>query len=139
MSEVDFADLIDCRFPYDDRDAAVALMDQANAISPNASFMVLEELSRPLASEEVTKETRLELIQEWSKRTKHPLASPMAEMALTMAHGKFCSVEKALVRMEQISHFAGLYAGLNIGYFSCDDVDGLVDQANERIRAQWEK
>lgn len=139
MTEADFASLIDCRFPYNDRDASIALMDHANAISSNAAFMVLEEIARPAVSAEVSKETRLELIQEWRERTNHPLVSSMAKVARAMVHDKLYSVEDALIHMDQISCFKGSFAALNIAYFSCDDADGLVDQANERIRGQWER
>ncbi|MCK0143955.1 hypothetical protein [Aliiroseovarius sp. F20344] len=138
MTEADFAGLIDCRFPYNDHDVSIALMDHANAISSNAAFMVLEEIARPVVSAEVSKETRLELIQEWRERTNHPLVSSMAKVARAMVHDKLCSVEDALIQMDQISCFEGNFAALNIVYFSCDDVDGSVDQANRKIRSEWE-
>ena len=138
MDEIAFADLIDCKFPYTNGPLAKALIDQASAISPAAMFLVLHELCRPGYGAEVSKETLLKLMDAWNEQIEHPLAVPILSVARIMANGSEISVDEAMALMEKIAPFDGVYGALCIAYFSCDDVDGLLDLRDGQIRAQWE-
>lgn len=139
MDEFEFAVFIDCDFPYNDRLKAIALIDQANSISANAMFIVLEELCRPGQGVKVTKDTLLSLIDIWSERTEHPLAQIVVPVARLMAKGSHCwPVDQAAALMEKIAPFKGLYSALNVAYFSCDDVDELLEVRWKEIHAEWE-
>jgi len=138
MKEAEFNDLIDCNFPYNDRPEALALIDQANDISPNAMFVVLDELCRPGAGANVSTETLLELIDAWSERMNHPLSGPIVSAARVMVSGSHQSVASAADLMEKVALFEGQYAALSIAYMSCDDEDDLLGVRENEIRAKWE-
>lgn len=137
MDEAEFSDLVDCNFPYNDQPAALALIDQANAISPNAMFKVLHELCRPGEGASVTRETLLELIDAWTECMDHPLSSTVASVARGMAFGSDYPVPSAAALMEKIASYEGQYAALSIAYLSCDDTDDLLGVRDSEIRAKW--
>ena len=138
MKEAEFSDLIDCSFPYNDRPHALELIDQANAISPNAMFVVLYELCLPGAGVNVSKETLLELIDAWAERMDHPLSGPVVSAARVMASGSHYSDPSSAELMEKIALFEGQYAALSIAYMSCDDANNLLSVREKEIRAKWE-
>ena len=138
MKEAEFNDLIDCKFPYKDRPAAIALINLANSISPNSMFLVLHEICRPGRGIKVEKDTLLSLIDTWNEHMDHPLTKYVVPAARVMASGSFLSVKEALALMNEVAPFEGLYGALSIAYLSCDDVDGELAIQERKIRANWE-
>ena len=112
-------------------------MDQANAISVNAMFLVLHELCRPGRNTEVTENTLLRLIELWNERVDHPLAEAVVPVARLMAGGSMQSVDAALELMARIAPFEGQYSALSIAYFSCDDVHEVLEAPDKKIRSDW--
>ena len=137
MDEAEFNDLLDCNFPYNDRTAALALFDRAKAISPNAMFLVLDEICRPGVGVSVSKETLLELIDVWAVSMDHPLSAPVVSVARIIASGSECSVPAAAALMEKVAQYKGQYAALSIAYMSCNDSDNLLEARESDIRTQW--
>lgn len=138
MDEADFNDLIDCNFPYNDRPAALALINQAKAISPNAMFLVLDEICRPGVGVNVSKENLQELIDAWAESMDHPLSASVVSVARIIASGSECSVSAAAALMEKVAQYEGQYAALSIAFMSCDDSDNLLGARESEIRTQWE-
>ncbi|UWQ78155.1 hypothetical protein K3725_12600 [Leisingera sp. S132] len=138
MNEIEFAEQIDCKFPYHDTEQAAALIAQARSISSAAMFMALEEICRPPIGTDASRDQIFGLIDKWSLLCDHPLADQTVSAAKAVASGATWPVEKSLALLERVAGFEGLYGALNIAYFSCDDVDGVIEPEFERIRKDWE-
>jgi hypothetical protein len=139
MTEAEFADRIDCNWPYHDISQSRELIATAVGISPNAAFLALSELCHLPASAEVEPATLVALVDFWLSEFDHPLAPIIAECAVSLIEGKRLSVPETLTKMDFVSDYPGLLAALSIPYFSCDDVDGLAHARLNEIRAAWEK
>ena len=136
MDETQFIKSIDASFPYDDEEKWMELIIKGGQISENASFMVLHEICR--APNEVSAEHQLRMLYEWKKRYTHPIKNLVLESGKAIIEGRDIPVEIAMDYLKQISKFKGLYNALAIVYFSCDDIDGNVDDLyNQTIKA-WE-
>ena len=138
MSEVEFIQSIECRFPYRDRSRALELAETACLISPNAVFAVADEVSRPPHGEITDPETCSDVLNYLSAHIQHPLAEPVLGLAHTLVAGKSVNVGDAVRVLRQIEPFPGQYAALSIAYFAPDDIDGVADAEYNRIRAVWD-
>lgn len=136
MDEIQFIESIDASFPYDDEDKWMELIIKGGQISENASFMVLHEICR--APNEVTAELRLKMLYEWKKRYTHPIKDLVLESGKAIIEGRDIPVEIAMDYLKQISKFKGLYNALAIVYFSCNDINGNVDDFYHKIIKTWE-
>ena len=139
MTEAEFADRIDCNWPYHDISLSRELIETAVGISPNAAFIALGELCHLPASVAVEPAILLALVDFWLSEFDHPVAPMTAECAISMIERKQLPVPEILTRMDSVSGYPGLLAALSILYFSCDDVDGRADARFNEIRAAWEK
>ena len=138
-----FADAIDGRFPYADLQAAAALIAEARAISANAAFCVLYEISCPPHPREdhVTVERQRELLGIWADGFQHPLATPLLQCAATIIGDSPLATEQALRIMKDIGAFQGQNAALAIASAAAyvhDEELTRVDSLEELIRARWE-
>ena len=107
MTEDEFSALIDCRLPYNDEAKCVRLMDLAQTVSDNASFLVLDELTRPPRGTDVSEETLLKLIDLWQQRCPHPLSQPLADCARVLAANGELSVPAALALLDTVREYPG--------------------------------
>ncbi|MER8559261.1 hypothetical protein [Mesorhizobium sp. M0578] len=139
MTEAEFADLIDCNWPYHDISLSRELIESTVRISPNAAFLALSELCHLPASAAVEPAILLALVDFWLSEVDHPVASLTAECAISLIERKRLPVPEILTKMGYVSGYPGLLAALSILYFSCDDVDGLADARLNEIRAVWER
>jgi hypothetical protein len=140
-TEAAFADLIDARFPYADREAANILIDRGKSISPNAAFCVLEEICRAPRSKKVAAKIQRELLADWASAFEHPLKEPVLRCAQALIDGQSLPFGEAVQIMEQIAQFDGQYAALNIAYFAgpwtSDDGETALETTSDRIRKFW--
>ena len=139
MTEAEFSDLIDARFPYGKSGEALKLVELACSISPNAAFMVAEELARPPRSARVSRHRREILLGELERRFDHPLKERIFTIARRLIGGCELAVPEALEAVRAIASYPGQYAALNIAYFSADDVAGDVDQAKQQVVGRWSR
>ena len=137
MTEKEFCDLIDCRFPYQEPDQWKSLIDLAQRISTNAMFGALEEICRPPKGASVLQAQQHEMLSYWRARIEHPLTDIVTYCAQSMIDGKAVPVSKAIQVMTLISSLVGQYGALNIAYFSCDDVHGEMEPHYQAIIADW--
>jgi len=138
MTEAEFIELIDCRFPYSDAAASRRLIAQACAISPNAAFAVADELARPAMGTDVSIATRLESLDILRNSLAHPLACAVLGLAQRKINEKEVTVGEAIAITEQVSAYPGEYAALGLAYMSCDDRDGLADHFYKDIIVRWQ-
>ncbi|MCX7427224.1 MAG: hypothetical protein NTW96_16550 [Planctomycetia bacterium] len=137
MTEAEFIASIDCQFPYDNEAECCRLCEMGAHISPNAAFMVLHELCRQPRSGNVTTEVLKRILSYWNGCFSHPLAPLLTQIVTTRIEGKELSVNDAMNAMRVISEYPHEYNALAIAYFSCDDVEGKVDDLDESICANW--
>ncbi len=139
MTESDFISLIDCRFPYHDSAEAERLIARGCSISPNAAFMVVDELVRVPASATVTPETRLALLQQVDAHFEHPLKDLVLAVAAQSIRGTGLSLPQAIANMHAIAPFPNQYCALSVVYSSAnepwEEVDSLFNQIVERWSA----
>lgn len=136
-TESEFLEAIDCRFPYADREAAQALVEEACGISANAAFAVVDEIVRPPRSAEVAPEVQRDLLDALFARLEHPLVAvvrPLVELRLA---GREATVSEGLAALRAIARHPGQYAALGIASLAADDRDGELDRADEAIRSAW--
>ncbi|GET22933.1 hypothetical protein [Prolixibacter denitrificans] len=138
-TEAEFADKINCNFPYDDMEECYRLIEEAKSISLNSVFIVIEELARtPFSDIEKIGELRLKhLLQKTLENFTHPILDSIVRTANLMIEHKEQSVDEAVQLMKDIEKYPGLWAALNIAYFSCDDIDGQADRKFDEIRNKW--
>ena len=137
MTETEFIETIDCRFPYEAPLKWRRLVALAPRISSNAAFMVLHELCRPPRSATVSFATRRRILAHLEQRFRHPLLSGLRNLILIVMRGELVTVSAAAAAMRKVSRYPGQYNMLAICYLSCDDRRGRLDDLHEAIVARW--
>jgi hypothetical protein len=139
--EFKFIDKIDCNLPYSDLKACESLIDEAKRISPNAVFTVIEELARiPVSERDKVSEFELKsLLQMTISDFEHPLLDLLLPTVELMIEKKEQSVDNAILLMNEIENYPGLWGALSLAYFSCDDVEGIADRKYDDVREKWNK
>ncbi len=138
MQEIEFNDNIDQKFPYLDREKALALIIQAKSISPNASFMVLHELCRPPVEKNIDKNALCDLIEIWKNHNEDKLSKTIALMAEALGAGILIPETDGLELMQVLRNFPNQYNALAIVYFACYQGDPSVDDLYEEILTEWD-
>lgn len=137
MREREFIESIDACFPYGDTRRAIALIDEACAISANAAFMVTHELARVPRSKRVSADTLRELLAYLDTRLKHPLKDTVFPVVRTMIRGGRIPDEEVLALMDNIRAYPDQYNALSIVYFAAENGGDVVDSAYESITQAW--
>ncbi len=137
-TEQAFIEAIDCCFPYEDTELAMALLQEGCAISANAAFMVLHELARRPSTSTVTDEVCHHLLDAFEAQFEHPLRPLMVKVARRMINGEALRRSECLDAMAQVAQHPGQYAALGTLHFSGrpEDWDTVCDQY-EAIVAAW--
>jgi len=140
-SEILFLDKIDCNFPYHNRQESVQLINQAETLSTNALFKVIEELCRIPKSEKANVSTSelIDLLTLTSNKLNHPLKELIIDAADKMIREQDLEVDDVIWKMEIVEKYPGQYAALSILYFSCDDKEGKLEPIWDRIISEWNK
>jgi len=136
MNESEFIDKIDCNFPYDDRQKASSIIDQACQLSPNAAFMIAHELARPPrgVSDKVDKTVLLDILSELEGKCEHPLKPMVFPICRKMIRGQKVGRKEVLAVLDRLKDYPGQYCAAAIVYFSCDDETSL-NEIEERYHA----
>ena len=136
VNEIEFIESIDSCFPYSDEQKWRSLIKQGAQISDNAAYMVLHEICR--APNEVPEEIQLRILCEWENHFDHPVKDLVVESGRAIINGTNIPLGKAIKYLNEISKYKGNYNALSIVYFSCDDIDGQVDNVYNQIIKMWE-
>jgi hypothetical protein len=141
MNESEFNDRVDCNFPYHDRQEASHIIDLACQISPNAAFMVAEELARPPHSElgQLNKMVLLDMLSELEGKFEHPIKQMVFSICRKMIRGQEVTGAEAVTALDHLKDYPGQYSAANIAYFSCDEEIQMerVDQHYQVIIQLW--
>ena len=138
MTEHEFILAIDCCFPYSDEKKAKHLIELGCSISPNAAFMVLHELCQIPRSVSTRRYKIQKLIEYWSQSFSHPLNPVVVPVASKLLHGKYIPVKRCIKYMELVAAYSDCINALNILYFSCDDTEGSMESAYDKIISKWQ-
>lgn len=139
MTEIEFIEAIDCKFPYQHEGKWRQIIDLGVSISPNSAFMVLHEICRAPREANVDTVLLQKMLSTWSASFSHPLVEVVLPAASAMIRDELISVEQALSTMKDISHYQHQYNALAIPYFACDDTEGEVDDFHKKIIAEWQR
>ena len=137
--EIEFLNKIDCNFPYLDRTQCVNIINEANSISSNASFSVIEEICRMPQSKrtKISKEILFELLYLVERSFEHPLKTIIIETAKKMINNQLLDIDNVISVMNKIREFKGQYAALSILYFSCEDEEDKLEIFWNQIINEW--
>jgi len=139
MNEETFLNSIDCCFPYEDESQWRKLILQGKSISENASFGVLEEISRKSSGSQVSEQQQLAMLDCWRAENKHVLAEYVIEAAKAIITGKPLPITTVLDYMDKVQDHKNQFCALNIISFACDDMDGFADEKWQNIIESWKK
>ncbi|MEZ4973087.1 MAG: hypothetical protein R2820_07230 [Cyclobacteriaceae bacterium] len=139
--ETKFIDSIDCKFPYQDKEKCIRLIDEAAGISVNAIFSVVEEICRvPVsAGGNVEISYLTDLLEYTQDKFDHPIKDIVFDTSDKLIHKQELTVDEAIDRMEIVRMYQGQFAALSILYFSCDDIDGRLEPIWDDIIQGWKK
>jgi hypothetical protein len=137
---MDFAEKIDCKFPYDDFKKGKELIDEALGISHECVFMVVEELVRPSRCA-IGKYLSIRrcLIDYISASLNHPLKDTVLEIARSAMNRKKRVLRSELITaLKEIENYPHSYGALNTVYFAnwscCEDLEKM----DKQIREKWD-
>ena len=130
MTEKEFLELIDCAFPYHNKEGCIELIDQSLSISPNAVYAVVEEICRiPVSERQNVSETfLLEMLNVIDNKFEHPIKDLVLEVARILIKRGEISVDDAILKMEELVKYQDVFSARSIVYFSCDDTEGKLEK-----------
>ncbi|MGE0212100.1 MAG: hypothetical protein AB7S41_10425 [Parvibaculaceae bacterium] len=137
MTEQEFADLVDCKFPYRDEAAWKQAIDMAAAISVNASFIALSEICQVPKGTRLSIRSGKQMLAYWQESLDHPLKKIVLPFAVASIERRILRAEEAVEGMRAIAEYPGQLAALSIPYMSCSDDEGKADSLYNSILARW--
>ncbi|MFT3806406.1 hypothetical protein [Arenimonas sp.] len=138
MEESHFLDSIYCAFPAFEREEALRIAALGCSISANATFGVVDELTRPPFGTQVDSGIAREVLDLVDHRLDHPLVHPVLAAARRLVRREQLTVEESVTTMRLVALHPGQYAALGVVYFACDDIDGIADAEMNRILVEWD-
>jgi hypothetical protein len=138
VTEEEFVNSIECKFPYFDEAKWRDVIKLGSEISSNAAFGVLEEICRSLRGIKVSVQQLEQILNYWRTEFSHPLAESIGNVANLMIKREEISPEEAAKLLCIVANYPHLYCALNVPYFACDDKDGTVDKTYREIIHSWE-
>ena len=127
MTEKEFLDSIDCKFPYQNILAGKKFIVLGVEISPNAAFAVLHEICRPPLGLGIEQDRLINFLDIWSTCFDHPLVSTLLPLANAIIRRETIPHKAALKAMRAVANHQNQYCALAVVYFSCDDVDNELE------------
>lgn len=137
MTEAEFIAKIDCRFPYQDRHAALELIREAVSLTPNCVFAIVDEIVRPPASVAVSRSEKNELLNIIASAFEHPLKICVLGISYKIVAGHLPSSTELLALMDEIGRHPNQYSALSIVYFAIDDEQGELEAKYQFIIEKW--
>lgn len=135
--EAAFIRKIDCAFPYTDFDMAEKLIEEACAISANAAFMVLFELSNPGKGATYSLAQIRSLLTIWQGKISHPLRDivlSLVEKKLDLENISNDEIVSAMIRCaEQQGSLMALNTVYNCLPEAAEDIDALYESLASRF------
>lgn len=137
MTYEEFYYSIDCNFPYHNESEWKRIIQQSIEIGGDAPFMVLHEICRVPASEEIEEAKHLQVYYFWKESFSSPVQKIVEPAALSYINKEELTDNEALEIMVKLSKFPNSYNALQVVLFSCPDDEELVDEKYEEIVSMW--
>jgi hypothetical protein len=137
MTYEEFYYSIDCKFPYHSPEEWKDLINLSLDIGHDAPFLVLHEICRVPASENLDSAKHMEIYEYWKTAFIHPIQEIIEPAILSYISKEDLPDETALSIMEAVRPYKKSYNALSIVLFSCPDDEDKVDDKYEEIVAEW--
>lgn len=137
MSESEFIEKIDCRFPYRRPMEWRRVSARAARISSNAAFMVVNETCRPPRSVELAPNLANTILRHLRRRFRHPLFRVMEPAIRAHISGRDLRPSTAASLMRKVAAYPNQYNALALCYFSADDSAGSLDLIYNQVVSHW--
>lgn len=143
MTEQEFLESIDLRFPYRDESAWRALIDQGRAYSSNANYGVLLEVVRLPRGLRVARRKRHAMVDYWRDGFEHPLAAIVTACARAQIDERAVEIPLVLSIMRRVGRYPDEYCALTIVEMAAFDLTtplaafDIIDHLSELIRTRW--
>jgi hypothetical protein len=137
MTYEEFYYSIDCTFPYHSPEEWKGIIDLTLDIGYDASFLVLHEICRVPASENLDSTKHMQIYEYWKSVFTHPVQDIIELAILSYISKEDLSDEAAHSIMEAVRPYKKSYNSLTIVMFSCPDDEDKVDDKYEEIVAEW--
>lgn len=139
MTEIEFIEEIDCRFPYRRPTAWRRLSAQAARISSNAAFMVIHEACRPPRSTELGAAEAKAIVRHLRHRFRHSLWRVVEPAVHAHISGQELRPSTAARLMRKVAAHPNQYNALALCYFSADDRGGVLDRIYNQVVSAWRR
>lgn len=139
MTEKDFLDIIDCKFPYNNLEKWKDLIDAGLKISDTCIYWIIHELVRVPKSlkNKVKKSNLLYFIDYINNTFSWTLKTEIIDFSYKLINSQFIDKVEILVLMEKVKTSMQDSIFLNILYFSIDDIDGNIEKKYNEIIDYW--
>lgn len=140
MTENDFFDSIDCKFPYDDMNKSIELFKIASNISDNAVYwLLLESVDIPYNLRNSVDKLKIKnFLNHVLENYNHKLLKDIIEVSINVIDDIKNDEIHILNLMEELKEFDWLYCALNILYLSLDDKYWILEEKYNEIRNIWD-
>lgn len=137
MDEHEYIESIDGSFPFADEKQWKDAINQGIAISDNAAFYPLYEISSEPAGVQVELSELLKMVDYWSSRYSHPLKDVVLEAAYAAINNSSFSREKILRYLDIIGKYQGLYSAIEVILCAGPEDDEEIDAKCNEIYKMW--
>jgi hypothetical protein len=142
MDEDEYIESIDASFPFSDEKQWRDVIEQGIAISDNAAFYPLYEISSEPAGVRVDLSNLLKMVGYWSSRYSHPLKEIVLEAAYAAINGSDFSRGKILEYLDIISKYQGMYSAISVilcaGSEEDEEIEARCNEIYKKWKATWE-
>ena len=137
MNYEEFYCSIDCNFPYHNNDKWKKVVSQSLSIGGDAPFLVLQEICRLPASENLEQSKHLDIYNYWKSSFSNPIQEIVEPACLALIKKEYLDDDIALEIMGKLRFSPKSYNALQVVYFASEDKKGLIDTIYEEIVNEW--
>jgi hypothetical protein len=133
-----FIEKIDGSFPFDDRDACLALIQEAASISPNACFQVIKEIAciEDFQRGDMDENELNALLNEIKGKFDHPMKELVIKAAQKLIEKTELSLNETMTGLEELKKYQDLYPVLSI--LCLANYDESLDTKWDEVAAVWD-
>lgn len=134
----DFLDKIDCKFPYEDYESGIKVIDEAVSISNYCLYAVIYEIVNVPRNKKIGNDTLLWYINYIEKSYDNDLNIDIITISKKIINNEIYEKD-ILLYMNSIKQYIGLYIILNLLFFSIDDSTWNISEKFYEISEYWDK
>lgn len=139
MTYEEFYYSIDCKFPYHAEDDWKQVISQSLDVGGDAPFLVLHEICRVPASENLDKIKHLYMYEYWRSSFSSPVQNIVEPACLAHINKQYLNDSAALEIMEKLRAYPKNYNALQVVLFASEDEKELVGEKYEETVNDWKR